>query len=103
MELLAAIQGLAAIRAGARLKEGSAVTVYSDSNYLVRGMISWLANWKLNGWRTATGAPVKNADLWRKLDLAAAQHHVAWQWVEGHSGDECNVAIRRRPQSRRLS
>src|ERR1039458_9540824 len=90
MELLAAIQGRAGIRGVARLKEGSAVTVYSDSNCLVNGMISWLARWKLNGWKTATGAPVKNADLWRKLDLAAAQHHVAWQWVAGHSGDECN-------------
>jgi len=80
MELTAAIRGLEA------LKKPSAVTVHSDSRYVVDGVTKWLPRWKQNGWRTADKKPVKNDDLWRALEAAAAPHTVAWRWVAGHSG-----------------
>jgi len=84
MELTAAIQALGA------LKAACAVDLYTDSEYLRRGITEWLANWKRKGWRTANRKPVKNADLWEALDAAVARHEVSWHWVRGHSGHEGN-------------
>ena len=80
MELMAAIQALDA------LKRPSAVELTTDSQYVRKGMLEWMANWKRNGWRTASKKPVKNDDLWKRLDAAVARHDVRWHWVKGHSG-----------------
>ena len=80
MELMAVIEGLNA------LKKSSAVTVFTDSRYVMDGAMSWLANWKKRGWKTADKKPVKNEDLWRALDEAMARHTITWQWVRGHTG-----------------
>lgn len=80
MELMAAIQGLEA------LKRPCTVRLYTDSQYVQKGISEWLANWKARGWRTAARQPVKNEDLWRRLDAAAARHTVSWHWVRGHAG-----------------
>ncbi len=84
MELMAAI---AALRA---LKEPVTVDLYTDSEYLKRGITEWLAQWKARGWKTAARKPVKNADLWRQLEEAMAPHEVRWHWVRGHAGHEMN-------------
>ena len=84
MELTAAIQALEA------LLRPSTVHLHTDSTYVRSGITSWLAGWKRNGWRTAEKQPVKNADLWQRLDAAAARHHVEWRWVKGHAGDPGN-------------
>ena len=80
MELMAAIEGLEA------LTRGCSATVYTDSEYLRKGILEWLPKWKASGWRTAARKPVKNEDLWRRLEAAAARHQVEWRWVKGHSG-----------------
>lgn len=80
MELLAAISALEA------LERPSTITVVTDSAYVKGGITSWLFSWKRNGWKTSTKKPVKNEDLWRRLDDAAARHDVTWQWVKGHAG-----------------
>jgi len=80
MELMAVICGLEA------LKRPCAVAVTTDSQYVKNGITQWIHNWKRNGWRTAARKPVKNDDLWRKLDEAVARHDVSWHWVKGHSG-----------------
>jgi ribonuclease HI len=80
MELLAAIAALEA------LDRPSALTVVTDSVYLRDGVTRWIHGWKKNGWRTAAKKPVKNADLWQRLDAAAARHDVTWNWVKGHAG-----------------
>jgi len=80
MELMAAIQALEA------LKRSSDVDLTTDSQYVRKGITEWMTNWKKNGWRTAARKPVKNDDLWRRLDLAVARHTVRWHWVKGHSG-----------------
>ncbi len=80
MELMAAIGALEA------LKKPSAVTIHTDSRYVMDGATKWLPRWKLNGWRTADKKPVKNDDLWRALEAAAAPHAVTWRWVQGHAG-----------------
>ena len=80
MELTAAIQGLAAVT------RPSTVDLYTDSQYLRQGMMSWLAQCKKNGWRNSKREPVKNADLWQKLDDLAQGHQITWHWVKGHSG-----------------
>ena len=80
MELMAAISALEA------LKKPSAVTIHTDSRYVMDGATKWLPRWKLNGWRTADKKPVKNDDLWRALEAAAAPHAVSWRWVQGHAG-----------------
>ena len=80
MELTAVIEGLAA------LKHRSKVRVYTDSQYVQKGISEWIHNWKRRGWRTADRKPVKNEDLWRKLDDIARGHHVEWHWVKGHAG-----------------
>lgn len=84
MELLAAIEGLRALR------EPCDVMLYTDSQYLKQGVTQWISGWKRNGWRTRTREPVKNEDLWRQLDEAVACHTIDWQWVKGHAGDEHN-------------
>lgn len=80
MELMAAIQALEA------LKEPCSVQLTTDSVYVQKGIREWLANWKRNGWKTANKKPVKNVDLWQRLDLATHKHEVEWHWVKGHSG-----------------
>ena len=80
MELMAVIEGLNA------LKKPSAVTVFTDSRYVMDGAMTWLANWKKRGWKTADKKPVKNEDLWRALDEAMARHTLKWEWVRGHTG-----------------
>ncbi|MCO7221146.1 ribonuclease HI [Klenkia sp. PcliD-1-E] len=84
MELTAVIQGLGA------LTRRSSVDLRIDSTYVMKGVQSWTAGWKRNGWRTAAKAPVKNEDLWRALDAAVAGHEVRWTWVKGHAGDPGN-------------
>ncbi len=84
MELMAAIQALEA------LTRHSVVSLHTDSSYLRNGITSWLPSWKRNGWRTASRQPVKNEDLWRRLDAAAARHDVRWLWVKGHAGNPGN-------------
>jgi ribonuclease HI len=84
MELTAAIEALESLR------RPCAVNLHTDSQYLRGGVTSWLDRWKHNGWRTADRKPVKNEDLWRRLDAAARQHDVEWLWVKGHAGDEHN-------------
>lgn len=84
MELLAAIRGLEALKRPCR------VTLYTDSRYLHDGISEWLPRWKRNGWRTASRKPVKNADLWRRLDELTARHEVHWHWLRGHAGSPGN-------------
>src|SRR5450755_1343715 len=84
MELMAAIQALES------LTRPAIVNLHTDSSYLRNGVTSWLPGWKRNGWRTAAKQPVKNADLWRRLDAAAARHDVRWLWVKGHAGNPGN-------------
>ncbi|QYJ03408.1 ribonuclease HI [Nocardioides panacisoli] len=84
MELMAAIRGLES------LTRPSRVALYTDSTYVRSGILSWLANWKANGWRTAAKKPVKNVDLWQRLDEARRTHEVEWHWVKGHAGDPGN-------------
>ena len=80
MELTAVIEGLAS------LAEGSRVRVYTDSQYVQKGITEWINGWKARGWRTADRKPVKNQDLWELLDEQAANHDIEWHWVKGHSG-----------------
>lgn len=84
MELMAAIQGLEALARPCQVK------MYTDSQYVRKGITEWLENWKARGWRTAAKKPVKNADLWQRLDAATQQHKIEWHWVKGHSGDVHN-------------
>jgi ribonuclease HI len=81
---------MAAIRALESLTRPSTVELHTDSVYLRSGVTSWLNTWLRNGWRTADRKPVKNADLWQRLDEARQRHEVVWRWVRGHSGDEGN-------------
>jgi len=80
MELMAAIQALEALRRPVEIH------ITTDSQYVRKGITEWLANWKRNGWRTAAKKPVKNQDLWQRLDAATRTHDVRWHWVRGHSG-----------------
>lgn len=80
MELLAAINALET------LGKATAITVVTDSAYVKNGVTSWIHGWKRNGWRTADRKPVKNADLWQRLDEAQKRHKVTWKWVKGHAG-----------------
>ena len=84
MELTAAIIALES------LKRPSQVVLTTDSTYVKQGITDWLRRWKRNGWRTAARKPVKNEDLWRRLDVAAARHQVEWRWVKGHAGHPDN-------------
>ena len=80
MELMAAIAALEA------LDRPSPITIVTDSAYVKNGVTGWIHGWKKNGWRTASKKPVKNVDLWQRLDEAAARHDVTWEWVKGHAG-----------------
>lgn len=80
MELLAAINVLEA------LERPSAMTVVTDSAYVKNGVTTWIHGWKRNGWRTAARKPVKNVDLWQRLEQASERHDVTWEWVKGHAG-----------------
>jgi ribonuclease HI len=81
MELMAAIQALEV------LKQPCKVKLYSDSKYVLQGITEWMANWKKRGWKTAAKKPVKNEDLWRRLDSVMQKHQIEWVWVKGHSGN----------------
>lgn len=80
MELMAAIMGLES------LKRGCEVILTTDSKYVMHGITEWIDNWKARGWKTAARKPVKNVDLWQRLDQAVSGHSVQWEWVKGHSG-----------------
>ena len=80
MELMAAIQALE------KLNRECRVILTTDSEYVRKGITEWLGNWKKRGWKTASKQPVKNQDLWQRLDSAATQHNVEWHWVRGHTG-----------------
>ncbi|EJW11595.1 Ribonuclease HI [Rhodovulum sp. PH10] len=84
MELMAAIQALET------LKRPCAVDIHTDSQYLRQGITGWIFGWKRNGWKTADKKPVKNVDLWQRLDAAIAAHDVTWHWVRGHAGHDLN-------------
>lgn len=77
---------MAAIRALESLKRPCRVRLTTDSQYVQKGITEWMANWKRNGWKTAAKKPVKNADLWQRLDTAISGHEIQWEWVRGHSG-----------------
>jgi ribonuclease HI len=80
MELMAAIESLRCLR------EGSVVTLYTDSQYVMLGITQWMVGWKRKGWKTSGGSCVKNADLWQILDELNAKHEISWRWVKGHAG-----------------
>lgn len=80
MELLAAIHALES------LSRASQITIITDSQYVKNGVTSWIHGWKKNGWKTAAKKPVKNAELWQRIDAAQARHTVTWEWVKGHAG-----------------
>ncbi|HEX5957044.1 MAG TPA: ribonuclease HI [Hyphomicrobiaceae bacterium] len=84
MELMAAITALEA------LKKPSRVDLHTDSEYVKNGISTWIHGWKRNGWRTSTKQPVKNAELWQRLDAARGRHEVHWHWVKGHAGHNEN-------------
>ena len=80
MELMAAIMALET------LERPSSITIITDSAYVKNGVTGWIHGWKRNGWRTADRKPVKNVDLWQRLEAAAAAHQVTWEWIKGHAG-----------------
>jgi ribonuclease HI len=84
MELMGAISALEA------LTRACHVDLHTDSQYVRNGVTTWIRGWKARGWKTADRKPVKNVDLWRRLEAAAERHEVAWHWVKGHAGDELN-------------
>jgi len=84
MELMAAIQALEALKRPCR------VELHTDSQYVQKGIHEWIHGWKKRGWLTADKKPVKNDDLWKRLDAARLRHHVDWRWVKGHAGHEFN-------------
>jgi len=84
MELMAAIMALEALTRPCR------VDLHTDSKYVMDGITSWIHGWKARGWRTADKKPVKNDDLWKRLDIARTRHEVKWHWVKGHAGHELN-------------
>lgn len=81
MELLAVIKALESLNRSCK------VILHSDSQYVLKGITQWLANWKRKNWKTTAKKPVKNADLWRRLDAEVQKHQVEWKWVKGHSGE----------------
>lgn len=84
MEMMAAIAALEA------LERPTVITLVTDSTYLRDGITKWIHGWKRNGWKTAARKPVKNADLWQRLEAAEARHQVRWEWIKGHAGHEEN-------------
>ncbi len=89
MELTAAIEALAALNRKIR------VNLYTDSKYVKNGITQWLPQWRSRNWKTASKKPVKNVDLWQRLEQVAAEHDVHWSWVRGHAGDPGNEAADR--------
>ena len=89
MELMAAIQGLEAVKRAARVR------LVTDSTYVKDGITKWIHGWKRNGWKTAAKKPVKNAELWQALDAACQRHDIEWHWVKGHAGNPGNEAADR--------
>ena len=87
MELMAAIQGLET------LTEPCSIDLYTDSQYVRQGITEWMPGWIRRGWRTAGGDPVKNRDLWERLNAATLRHRIDWHWVKGHSGDPDNERV----------
>lgn len=96
MELLAAVMALSA------LETRTDVTIYTDSKYVQTGITSWVHSWKRNGWKTASRQPVKNRELWQRLDKACADHLVTWRWVKGHNGNAGNEMADRLADKGRL-
>ncbi len=84
MELMAVIQALEA------LKEPCEIELHADSQYVLKGIKEWIHGWKARGWKTADKKPVKNDDLWKRLDAARQRHKIHWKWVKGHAGDVMN-------------
>ena len=84
MELMAVIEALALLKRPVRAR------IHTDSQYVQKGISEWIASWKRRGWRTADNKPVKNVDLWQRLEAACAPHRITWHWVRGHSGDPGN-------------
>lgn len=84
MELTAAIEGLDALR------RSCSVELFTDSRYVMQGVTEWLEGWKARGWKTSARKPVKNKDLWQRLDEACQRHEIEWRWVRGHTGHEGN-------------
>ncbi len=84
MELMASIMALESLNTSCH------VALHTDSKYVLQGITEWMDNWKKRGWKTAAKKPVKNEDLWRRLDSAIEKHKINWVWVKGHSGDEGN-------------
>ncbi|MCG6870811.1 MAG: ribonuclease HI [Gammaproteobacteria bacterium] len=82
---------MAAIRALEHLKRSCQVALYTDSQYLRKGITEWIAQWRRRGWRTASKKPVKNIDLWQRLEAAVERHEVEWHWVKGHAGHPGNM------------
>ncbi|MCO6545833.1 MAG: ribonuclease HI [Gilliamella sp.] len=97
MELLAAIVALE------QLKQPCQIELYSDSQYLRNGIINWIHDWKKNGWKTANKQPVKNVDLWKRLDELVQIHKIEWIWVKGHAGhienERCDIIAKKQAQS----
>ncbi|HAS85309.1 MAG TPA: ribonuclease HI [Candidatus Competibacteraceae bacterium] len=87
MELLAVINGLEALKRPVRVR------IVTDSQYVMKGITEWLIGWKQRGWKTAGRQPVKNVDLWQRLEAALLPHEVEWQWVRGHSGHPDNERV----------
>ncbi|HTU65127.1 MAG TPA: ribonuclease HI [Steroidobacteraceae bacterium] len=87
MELTAVIRALEA------LKRPVAAKIYTDSQYVMKGVQEWMPNWKSRGWKTADKKPVKNQDLWMELDALVAKHELSWSWVKGHSGNPGNERV----------
>jgi ribonuclease HI len=84
MEMMAAISALETLR------EACEITLFTDSKYVLQGLTEWLPGWKARGWKTASKQPVKNQDLWERLDAAVQRHKIDWKWVKGHAGDPGN-------------
>ena len=87
MELLAIIKALESIN------ENLELIIYTDSKYVINGITSWIKNWEANSWKNSTKQPVKNVDLWKKLDTNAKKHNIEWIWVKGHSGNFFNEKV----------
>ncbi len=87
MELMAAIKAIEAV------KESCEIELWTDSQYVKKGITEWLPNWKARDWKTANRKPVKNVDLWQQLEAAIQTHHVSWHWVRGHSGHPENERV----------
>lgn len=97
MELTAAIEALAA------LKKPCSVTLHTDSQYLRNGITTWIKTWKRNGWKTSDKQPVKNRELWQRLDALTDEHKVTWRWVKGHAGNTHNERVDKLATAARLA